>query len=522
MKVTTISEMRNMDKRAITEFGIKEILLMENAGESVYYLIRERIGIKGKKFLFFCGSGNNGGDGFVAARKIYTSGGDVLIFTFAPLKKFKGSARINFTIAKKIGIRVNRIKNIKEVEKEILHSDVIVDGIFGTGLSRDIGGIYREVIERINNSKKIIVSIDIPSGVNGDTGEIMGIAVNSDYTITFGLPKIGNLFFPGAGKTKELYVTHISFPNKIYEDKNVKLEINIPSRLPERKEDSHKGDFGDVLFIAGCNNYFGAPFFSAYSFLKAGGGYSRLASVKSVIESVSIRGSEIVFHPMDETKSGTIAASNFDKIYEISKKIDFIVLGPGISTDKETKKLVLKILKNIHKPFLIDGDGLTAIKDELKILKSLKYPAILTPHIGEMSRLINQPKEKVIGERLKILREFSREYNAIVVLKGKNSLISFPDGKVFINTSGNSGMAVAGSGDVLTGCISAMYGLGLPLEDAIKTGVFLHGYTGDILAVEKGKDGMLPTDILNSLPKAVKNLRENYGEIVSKYIPEVI
>ena len=522
MKVTTISEMREMDKRAITEFGIKEILLMENAGESVYYLIREKIGIEGKKFLFFCGSGNNGGDGFVAARKIYTSGGKVKIFTFSPLKKFKGSARTNSLIARKIGIEINKIKNIKEVEKAILHSDVIVDGIFGTGLSRDIGGIYKEVIDIINNSGKTVVSIDIPSGINGNTGEIMGISIESDFTITFGLPKIGNLFYPGAGKTKKLFVTHISFPKEIYKDKKIKLEINIPSKLPEREEDSHKGTFGDVLFLAGCNNYFGAPFLSSYSFLKAGGGYSRLATVKSVVESVSTRGSEIVFHPMEETNSGSISSSNFDSLLKLSKKVDFVVMGPGISTDRDTKKLVLKLLKHIHKPVLIDGDGLTAIKDDLKILKNLKVTPILTPHIGEMARLTTYDKEKIKKDKLNVLREFTGEYNSIVVLKGKNSLIGFPDGRVFINTSGNSGLSVAGSGDVLTGCISAMYGLGLNLEDSVMTGVFLHGYAADLLIDEIGKDGMLPTDVLNMLPKAVKNLRENYEKVISNYIPEVI
>ncbi len=524
MKVSTVEEMREMDKKAINKFGIKEILLMENAGESVYYLIREKIGIEGKKFLFFCGSGNNGGDGLVAARKIASSGGKVLVITFSPFTKFRGSSALNYKIAKKSGIHIEKLKSIYRIESLINDFDVIVDAIFGTGLNRKVEGIYKEVINSINayKDKKPVISVDIPSGVNGNTGEIMNCAIESDFTVTFGLPKLGNLLYPGAGMTKKLYVSHISFPELIYEDRRIKTEINEPIEIPERKEDSHKGNFGDVLFIAGSNNYYGAPFLAAYSFLKAGGGYSRLASVKNVIESVSTRGSEIVFHPLEETPEGSISSKNFERLIEISDKVDFIVVGPGLSINEDTKNLLLRLLEKINKPILIDGDGLTMIKDNLEILKRRNRNTILTPHMGEMARLTGLDIDTIKNNKIEVLRKFTAENNSIVVLKGKGSLIGIPDGRIYINRTGNSGMAVAGSGDVLTGCIAAMHGLGFDIEKSVRMGVFLHGYAGDICAERIGKDGMLPTDLMNFLPVAMKNLRENFGEIKKKYLPKII
>jgi yjeF N-terminal region len=272
MKVSSVAEMRNLDRRATEEFGIPEEILMEDAGDAAYFVMLRGTGIKDKKFVVFCGIGNNGGDGFVVARKIQSSGGSVKVFLIGDEKKLKGSTKKNFEILSRIGIDIEVVNSIDSIKRDVTHSDAVVDSIFGTGLTRDVKGIYRDVIQLINDRGKKVFSIDIPSGINGDTGEIMGCAVDADYTITLGLPKLGNVLYPGYERCGKLYLSHISFPPSLYDTEEIKVEINHPLELPERERDTHKGNCGKVLFMAGSSNYLGAPYFSALSFLKAGGG----------------------------------------------------------------------------------------------------------------------------------------------------------------------------------------------------------------------------------------------------------
>ena len=272
MKVSTVAQMRNLDRSATEEFGISEDLLMENAGEAVHFVMLKEFGIKNKKFVVFCGTGNNGGDGFVVARKIHSNGGEATIFLLDDETKYKGVAKRNFEIVSKLPIEISRVSSVESLKSAVVHCDAVVDAMFGTGLVREVGGVYKEIIQVINESKKTVFSVDIPSGINGDTGEVMGIAVKADYTITFGLPKIGNMLFPGYDHCGKLYVSHISFPPSLYDTDSTKVQINSPVELPERDKNAHKGDFGEVLFIAGASSYLGAPYFAALSFLKAGGG----------------------------------------------------------------------------------------------------------------------------------------------------------------------------------------------------------------------------------------------------------
>ncbi len=399
--------------------------------------------------------------------------------------------------------------------------DAIIDALFGTGLIRNIEGVYRDVIQLINGSGKRVFSIDIPSGINGDSGKMMGTAVKADYTITYGTPKIGNVLYPGYEHCGKLYVSHISFPPSLYNKDSLKTEISLPVMLPERNKNAHKGDFGDVLFIAGASNYYGAPYFSALSFLKAGGGYSRLASPSSVTPFIASKGSEIVFIPQEETGSGSISLKNKDRLLELSGQVDMAVLGPGLSLNEETQELVRQLTKDINKPLLIDGDGITALSKNIEILKERQYPTVLTPHLGEMSRITNIPIHEIDEHKIEILREEAENSGAIIVLKGAHSLIGCPDGKIFVNMSGNSGMATAGSGDVLTGTICAMFGLGVSLEDAVRTGVFMHGFSGDLAAQDKGEDGITAQDIMDYLPRSLKIYREEYEEIVRDFYQSI-
>ena len=516
MKVSSIEEMRALDKKAM-KYGIKDELLMENAGHAAYFLILKEVGIKGKKFLIFAGSGNNGGDGLMLARKLHSSGGIVKIYLLGNEAKYKGAAKFNYEIVSKIGIEIDDAKNIDEKEIE---DAIVIDAMLGTGLSRNVSGIYNDVINLINKNAKIVFSIDIPSGINGNNGKIMGNAIKADYTITFGLPKIGNILYPGYEFCGKLYVSHISFPPCIYE--NIKIETNDPILLPQRKKEGHKGSFGDVLFIAGARGYYGAPYFSSMAFLKAGGGYSRLASPASLLPFLGAGGSEIVFIPMEETKEGSISLKNEREILDISKEVDMVVVGPGLSLNEETKEFVRRIVGKIEKPLLIDGDGLTAISEDIDCIKRRKNYTILTPHPGEMARLIGKSIKEVLDNRIEILRKECDEWNSIIVLKGAHTLIGYPDGRIFINMSGNCGMATAGSGDVLTGVIAAMYGLGLGIENAVRMGVFIHGFAGDIASIEKGEDGITARDIMENLPKAMFSLRKNFEEVKKRYEIKVI
>jgi hydroxyethylthiazole kinase-like uncharacterized protein yjeF len=285
--------------------------------------------------------------------------------------------------------------------------------------------------------------------------------------------------------------------------------------LPKRSVEAYKGSVGDVLFIAGAANYYGAPYFAAMSFLKAGGGYARLAAPQSIIGKLAVKGREIVYLPQEETVAGSIAFKNITKLLTAAAKVDMVVIGPGLSLQEETVRLIKELAEAIKVPLLIDGDGLTAIADNPEILRNRKAATILTPHLGEMALLAGRPAAEISGKKIAVLRETTDKLKATIVLKGAHSLIGTRSGEVYINLTGNAGMATAGSGDVLTGCIAAMYGLGLKPEGATRKGVFLHGYAGDLAVAKKGADGVTAKDIMEFMPQALKNDRA--GIIDAKY-----
>ena len=513
MKVARVAEMRALDRRAVEEFGIPPEILMENAGHSAYSVIARELGVKGKCFVIFCGTGNNGGDGFVLGRKIHSAGGHVTVFLLGRREDLKGPAKSNFDIISKTPIEIHPAESPETTKDAIYRSDAVVDAILGTGLTREVEGSYRAVIRSINEGGKKVFSIDIPSGVNGDTGEVMGIGVRADYTITYGLPKIGNLLYPGNDLCGKLYVSHISFPPSLYNADSIKVEISEPLELPKRNKNTHKGSYGKALFIAGSPKYLGAPYFSALSFLKAGGGLSYLAAPKAMTPFLANKGSEVVFIPQQETESGSIALENRDELLDFSQNVSMVVVGPGLSLNDETQELVRELAKNTKRPLLIDGDGITAVAADLDAIRKRKAETVLTPHSGEMARIARTEIAEIERGKIDILPRAAKDLNATIVLKGPHSLVGYPDGRVSINTSGNPGMATAGSGDVLTGTIAAMHGLGLSVPDAVRTGVFIHGLSGDLAARDRGQDGITAQDILDYLPYALKHYRENIASI---------
>jgi len=516
MKLATVEQMRGMDQCAIADLGIAEEILMENAALASVALLKKEVGIRGKKFVIFCGVGNNGGDGLVAARLILSLGGRAKVFLMSSPKKYRHAAKTNYDILCNLSGDVHLLAGAEEARSEALHCDAVIDAIFGTGLDREVRGLAADVIGLINACPCPVLSLDIPSGISGDTGQVMGVAVRASHTVAFGLPKLGNLLYPGYEYCGELSVTHISFPPSLYEKDDLKVQMNDGVLLPARPAEAYKGAMGDVLFIAGGANYFGAPYFSAMSFLKAGGGYARLAAPASMIPFIAQSGREIVYHPQRETSFFSLSLKAKPELLALAEKADMVVMGPGLSLQDETTKLVRELASVIARPLLIDGDGLTAIAERPEILLKRKAPTILTPHAGEMARLMRRTVAEVNADKIGVLREAARKLNATVVFKGAHSLIGLTDGRVYVNLSGNPGMATAGSGDVLTGCIAAMHGLGLNPEAAARKGVFMHGYAGDLAAAQKGADGIMATDILEYLPAALKNDRA--GVIDEKYL----
>ena len=514
MKVSRVSQMQHLDKTAIETYGITDALLMENAGLAVSVAMEKEIGIRNKKWVIVCGLGNNGGDGFVVARKVFSNGGRPIIRILGSKDKYTGSAKMNLDILEKLPIDIKDNVTAVSVKTEIAHCEGVVDAIFGTGLSRDVAGAYADMIRLINTAGKPVVSVDIPSGINGDTGQVMGVAVNALATVTLGLPKPGNLLYPGFDRCGRLYVSHISFPPAMYE--NFTLETNPYIPLPPRNPDFHKGNFGNLLCVAGASNYYGAPYFAAMSFLKAGGGYARLAAPASMIPHLAQKGSEIVYLPQTETTAGSISLANKDALIAVCEKMDMVVIGPGLSLNQETRELVKILVETVEKPVLIDGDGITAICENRSILKQRKGQTVITPHMGEMQRLTGCDMADLKTRKIEILEKTVETLNAVIVLKGAHSLIGCPDGRIFINMSGNAGMATAGSGDVLTGTIAAMATNGLAIPDAVCKGVFLHGLAGDLAAAEKGEDGITAGDILDFLPMAVRADREGLPENLEK------
>ncbi len=516
MKISTVQQMRNMDREAIEDYGIAEDLLMENAGQAACTALQRLQPVSGRRVAIFCGIGNNGGDGLVLARKLHALGAEVRLFLLGDPSRFQGAARRNHAIVQRLNLNMETIPSADGLGEELTRWDILVDAIFGTGLSRPVEGLYEQVITLMNRSGRPILSLDIPSGVSGDSGLIMGTAVQATATVTLGLPKIGNFLHPGFVMGGRLYVSHLSFPRALTEDPRLRVSVNNPPPLPPRAADGHKSSFGQALFVAGAAGYLGAPRLAALAFLKAGGGYSRLAAPESLVPFLAVQAGEIVFIPQRQTSTGNLALCNREALLELAASQDFVVIGPGTSLDPESQQLMRTLVEQIEGPLLVDGDGLTALGSDCQRLAGRRGPTVLTPHMGEMARLTGLSIEALIRDRIPVVRQTAQQTRSVIVLKGPHSLIATPEGEVFINPSGNSGLGSAGTGDVLTGTIAAAFGLGLPFIEAICKGVFLHGLAGDLAALAIGEDGMSAEDVLRHLPEALRADRHGLPETLAR------
>lgn len=514
MYLVTSEEMRGIEKVTFEKYKVTPEILMENAGLNVVIAMQRELGaLVFKRISVFCGGGNNGGDGFVIARHLLSEGASVVIFFTGQKEKLSPEALQNYEIAEKYGIPIINLLSLNDIEKykdEIFISDIIVDALIGTGIKNNIEGFLASLITFINATGKYIVSVDIPSGVDADTGDIKGVAIYADLTITFGLPKIGITIFPGLECTGKLICADINFPPALLSlpRKNVLVtEEIVAPLLPIRPINANKGNFGPILIIGGSRGLDGAVTLTAKASLRAGAGIVNVCIPESLYDSVKSRSDETIVTPLDE-KNGFLTLKNLDKIIKLSEKSKIVVIGPGIGRDKETQELVRNLVEKIEKPLVIDADGLNAVAEDKKCLNNLKKDVILTPHIGEMAKLSGYKIEEIIKNKIYIIKNFIKENKVNVLLKDGRSIVADIEGNIYINTTGNSGMATPGSGDVLTGIIAAFMAHNLQSVQAGIVANFVHGLAGDLLLETISEEGIIASDLIEYIPRAIKKLKK--------------
>jgi hydroxyethylthiazole kinase-like uncharacterized protein yjeF len=519
--VATAKEMQFCDRTAITKFGIPSILLMENAGRSVADIVEREIGsVSGKLIYVFCGKGNNGGDGFVVARHLYNRGARVSVFLMARESQLKGDPRTNFRILQ--GINKQDRSSILHLVESVTASrvsrhpspDVIIDALFGTGFSGGVRGEYEKVIKWMNESDATVVAVDIPSGVNADNGTVEKVAVTADVTVTMGLRKVGLQVHLGRECSGSIHVASIEIPKIVYQRSGIRTwfvqQADVRRLVPRRPLNAHKHTVGKILVLAGSRGLTGAAVMSCNSAMRAGAGAVVLGIPKSLLPVVSKKLTEVMPNPLEETEDQSLSKKAIPEIQRLVSWSDIVVLGPGLGRNNETEEVILELIETIKKPLLIDADGLNALAIDPKIAKRRKSETILTPHTGELSRMTKHSAEEIEKNRVGLARSESEALDSYLVLKGSPTVVSAPSGDVFINSTGNPGMATAGAGDVLTGTIAALWGQHISAAEASVCGVYLHGLAGDLAKRKYGEMGLTATDIIEAMPRAImKTLSEN-------------
>ena len=498
MKICTAEQMRIIDRAASDLGGIPSVLLMENAA---FACVREIKKLNVKKVGIFCGKGNNGGDGLAIARLLFHLGYDVTVFLVFGCD-FSGDAFINYDIAEKTGIKITEITDSSDLEYYISAQDLVVDAIFGTGIHGEITGYAFDVIETVNKSAKKVLSVDIPSGVNSDTGEVCKIAVRADITVTFAAYKCGMFLYPGADYTGKIVVSDISIPKYLIEKSIAEtIDENFASKVfPKRSDNAHKGDCGKIFIVGGSVGMTGAVTLAAEAAMRSGAGLVTVGIPESLNRIMEVKLTEAMTLPLPE-QDGALCPNALDTVLEQMKKSDVLLIGPGMGRSEYTQKLVCDILLNSRIPTIVDADALFAVSQNPDVLDSCSCNLILTPHTAEFARLVNlMPEEK---ERLPLSAEYASGKGVTLVLKGHHTIVTSPGGKQFINTSGNSGMATGGSGDVLAG-MTAAFAASVPDEtDAAALAVFLHGLAGDSSVKRLGKTSLTASDICNGISSAI-------------------
>jgi len=514
MKILTSDQMKKIDRTAIEEIGILGPILMENAGLRIFEKLREKFPeVRKEKIVIVAGKGNNGGDGLVVARHLYNRGARPYVLLLASKGEMKGDAAVNLKIADKIGIKINEVCSLKDwnLQKEkVFKSSLIVDAIFGTGLIKPVQGLYATVIEDINKSKAYKIAVDIPSGLSSDTFQIIGPCVKADLTVTLATPKIAHIFPPAEKYVGELVVADIGMPSFLFDDDNLKLELvekkTVLPYFKRRGKDTHKGTYGHLFILSGSLGKTGAAVMTGKAALKMGAGLVTIGTPESCLPIVARSMVELMTEPLPETSEKTLSYEALEKVLSLLKGKDAFMIGPGISTHKSTSELVLSLIPKIKLPAVVDADALNILASKPEILKSLPQPVVLTPHPGEFARLLNLSTRDVVERKLELVPQFAQEYGAYLVLKGYRTLIATPEGRIFVNPTGNPGMATAGSGDVLSGMIASMIIQEENLLEAILAAVYVHGLSGDIAAEKLGEKSLTAGDIIRYLPSAVRLL----------------
>jgi hydroxyethylthiazole kinase-like uncharacterized protein yjeF len=514
MRVLNTEQMREADRRTIHEIGIPSIVLMENAGRQAVAameaafedLSTSRVGV-------LCGRGNNGGDGFVVARTLIQRGVDAAVFLLGSVSDLQGDARTNIEVLGHIGLTVVEITSAQDWElhfSEISECDIVVDALLGTGFHGTLTGLLQTVVADVNALGVAVVAIDLPTGLSADSSEMTGEAIEASMTVTLAAPKIPLVFPPADTHAGDLVIADIGIPYPVLDAlEGPHLELLTRERMreiiPARAADSHKGDFGRVLIVAGSIGRTGAAHLAAIGALRSGAGLVTVATPRSCVPILASMGAEYMTEPLDETPAGAIDFASLDHLFELNA--DVIAVGPGIGQDPGTVALVHGLLERAGVPLVMDADALNAFSgDPDRLLGRDGVDVIVTPHPGEMARLLGVPIESVQRDRLAQARQFAARHRVHVVLKGHRTVIAGPDGRSFVNFTGNPGMATGGTGDLLTGMIAAWVAQLLDAEAACKLAVYLHGSAGDLAEAHTGQAALIATDIASRLGEAVMEL----------------
>ena len=510
MKVVTSAEMQALDRETIEDFGIPGLILMEKAGLGVYSFMMKHFPLETQKGVaVVAGPGNNGGDGFVVARLLHHHGQRVKVFILSPREKFKGDALTNLEIIERLGVDHTYLTGEDEIEgfhNTLKGYGVVVDAIFGTGLSRAVGGRFLRAIEAINRGDARVVAIDIASGISSDDGSILGTAVEADLTVTMALPKLGHVLPPGAFHTGILEVVDIGIPKAAINDQDIKGEIltqeGIKSKLKERPPWGHKGTFGHLLIVSGSRGKTGASALCAMGALGVGPGLITIASPTSSQETISkIAPVEAMTLWLDcDEESGEVTESAIYQLEEGLKGKKAAVVGPGLGLGTRSRKVQEWLMKNAEAPMVVDADALTTLSQDISPIKDAKGPRVLTPHPGEMARLLGCTTKEVQGARLDHALSLARELGAIIVLTGAYTVIASPAGRFSIDPTANPAMGQGGMGDTLSGMIGGLLAQGYDPFHAAQIGVYLHSQSAKMLTQSRGPVGFSASELARNLP----------------------
>jgi hydroxyethylthiazole kinase-like uncharacterized protein yjeF len=517
MRIVNAEEMAAMDRMTIEEVGIPGVVLMENAGRGACEIMwRHFPDLATQRVLILAGGGNNGGDGFVIARHLWQRQVQVKVCCLRKVSDYRGDARINLEVLRKLGVPMEvtgDAESIPQLRQQLTASDLVVDAILGTGLKAAVRGFYREVIDLVNGLGGPVFAVDLPSGLDATTGLPLGVCVRARVTATFGLAKIGQLVTPGCSFVGDLEVVDIGLPRRVThveEPPRVWLEPGEPALLVRPREAaSHKGSFGHVVIVAGSVGKTGAGAMASLGAARAGAGLVTLAVPVSLHGLMEVKLTEVMTEPLVETGEQTVAEAALPRIQQLLQTKDALVLGPGLSTQEETRRVVLHLVETSPCPVVVDADALTALVGHLEILKRARSPLILTPHPGEMGRLAGLSPAEVQNRRVDLTQSFARDHGITLVLKGARTLIGGANGRLAVNGSGNPSLASGGTGDVLTGLIAGFLAQGVAPFQAACLGAYCHGAAADRLAPRYGDRGLMATDLLPEIPGVLKALRDH-------------